>query len=117
MSSREQSQQLFRAVNERIHKTGGGFDVAAPHGLDLVCECGESTCTETLRIRLGEYERLPRAGSHFIVKPGHEQNGQTVLLRTAGYILVEDRAAADEPRGSKRAVRPVNPLPRETPEA
>lgn len=94
-SLREQNQRLFREVNERIHETGVGFDVEAPQGLDFICECGEGTCTERLRVRLAEYEQLPRTGPSFIVKPGHERRHQTVLLRTADYILVEDVVAAD----------------------
>jgi hypothetical protein len=92
---RERNQQLFRAVNERIHEAGADFDIGAPHEFDFVCECGEAGCTEMLRIRLSEYEQIPRTGPHFIVKPGHERDGQTVLLRTVEYVLVEDTAAVE----------------------
>lgn len=94
---RERNQQLFRAVNERIHEAGADFDISPPHEFDFVCECGEASCTEMLRIRLGEYEQIPRTGPHFIVKPGHEQADQSVLLRTVEYVLVEDTRAGETP--------------------
>jgi hypothetical protein len=92
---REQDQRLFREVNERMREAGD-FDLGGDSALDFVCECGDTACTDTLRLTLSEYEELPRDGPHFVVRPGHER-GQRVIERTGTYVLVEDHATVGTP--------------------
>jgi hypothetical protein len=54
-----QNQLLFRAVNEQIVEMTEKFrsDLS---DLNLVCECWDTTCTGTVRVRLEDYKRLDR---------------------------------------------------------
>jgi hypothetical protein len=88
---------LFREVNERIRQASDTFDLGADEPLDFVCECGDTACTDRLRLTLDEYEKLPRDDPHFLVRPGHERSGQRVVERTSQYVLVEDHASVGKP--------------------
>ena len=59
----------FREVNERVNEISAD---ALADELELVCECGRSTCTEAIRMRSGAYEALRANPLHFVVRPGHE---------------------------------------------
>lgn len=62
-------QLLFRAVNDQIMKMHAVFDVADPV-VELLCECGNVTCTERLPLPREEYEGALAAG-RFLVLPRH----------------------------------------------
>ena len=89
-----QNQQLFRAVNEQIVEMTEKFrsDLS---DLNLVCECWDTTCTGTVRVRLEDYRRLDRTGNMLIVLRGHEDlHMEDVVDQVDGYVVVRRRELA-----------------------
>ncbi len=95
------TQSLFREVNERIEEVTAG---RSAHG-EVVCECADQTCAETIPLSLDEYEAVRRTSTHFLVRPGHDvREIERVVDETDRYIVVEKLdeagsvAAALDPR-------------------
>jgi hypothetical protein len=76
---------FVREVNENIAELGERFGLQE-ETLELICECGDSTCNERLEIPASEYERLRAAGCR-VVLPGHEHRAE-VLEAGGGYVAV-----------------------------
>lgn len=92
MSDRAQrigrNEALFRDVNERIRELQSLFTVPPP--LDVVCECGDATCTERLEVPVAVYERVRADGGRFVVVPGHVASDvESVAERHEGFLVVE----------------------------
>jgi hypothetical protein len=90
---RERNQEIYREVNERIRAVTARFGPVGDEWGDFLCECGDRGCREHVRLMLVEYEQIPRTGSYFIVKPGHDRDTQRVVRRRRSYLVVID---ADE---------------------
>jgi hypothetical protein len=94
---------LFRQVNERLKELGRNFSLVAETA-EFVCECGDLTCAEQIRMTLAEYERVRAYPTRFVIKQGHEvvdvegvveehEDYQVVAKRTggpAGLAIRED---------------------------
>src|SRR6266568_2304233 len=82
MSSREEriglNEAVFREVNERIENLAETFDLKT-QSLDLICECGDGSCTERVTMSRAEYEQLRSDPHNFAVHPGHEHPGDDGL--------------------------------------
>jgi hypothetical protein len=63
------NEALFREVNERVQEVS---EDRATVTNDYVCECGDSTCTQTVALRDDEYELVRADSLLFAVVPGHE---------------------------------------------
>lgn len=84
---------LFREVNERIVEGAEQADFAGP--TYFVCECGDATCSETIEVRLDEYEQARAHATVFLVAPGHDEpNLDRVLSRNDRFATVEMIGAA-----------------------
>lgn len=79
------SQDFVREVNDIIAELGERFALRE-ETLQLMCECGDSICTERVTIPTAEYERLRAAGRR-VVRRGHER-GRRVLEAADGYLAV-----------------------------
>ena len=56
---------------------------------EFLCECGDASCTQHIRMTLAEYEALREEPRHFAVVPGHgEPSVEAVVDRRAGYDVV-----------------------------
>lgn len=93
------NQALFREVNERINEIRSpvaGFT-------EYVCECSDPGCTETLAVRVGEYEAVRSRATRFLVARGHEVTEVERIVEDNGRFLtvetVETEFVADvDPR-------------------
>lgn len=90
------TEALFRDVNERIAESAERFDAERA---DFVCECGDQMCTDRVPATLDEYERARADGTHFIVRPGHEDGRIERVVERHGrrFAIVEkfqERVAA-----------------------
>ena len=65
------NEAVFREVNERIEDLAQTFALTG-RPLELVCECGDATCTEQVQMMSAEYERLRKDPTLFAVHKGHE---------------------------------------------
>ncbi len=82
------NEALFREVNERIRDITTYDDDA-----EFLCECGDATCTEAIRMTIAEYEGVRRDPTHFAVVPGHELDDvEQVILQNERFAIVEKRA-------------------------
>ena len=93
MSGREErvglNEAVFREVNERIETLAQTFDLDA-EPLDLICECGDASCVERIRMTRAEYEQVRSDAQQFAVFPGHEAPDlEEVVERRAGYDIVK----------------------------
>jgi hypothetical protein len=73
-----ENQSIFRDVNEAL--------VAAEEGrLEFLCECGDITCRERVRVGPADYEAIRADPRQFVLKPGHE------LLETEEVVGRDER--------------------------
>jgi hypothetical protein len=90
------NEAVFREVNERIEDLAETFDIA-DQPLDLVCECGDATCSERISMSQAEYERLRSDSQLFAVYPGHEETAvERIVDKRAGYDVVRKNTGAPE---------------------
>jgi hypothetical protein len=82
------SDDFFREVNERILELGERFGLS-DQTLELICECGDATCTERVSIPCTEYEHVREAVDRRVVIAGHEHTAG-VVTRGGGYVVVSD---------------------------
>ena len=81
------TESLFRSVNERIAESAQKFEADEA---EFVCECDDRTCTDRVGASLEDYERVRANATHFLLKPGHEnERVERVVLRMPGYRVVE----------------------------
>jgi hypothetical protein len=78
------TEALFRDVNERIAESAERFDAERA---DFVCECGDQRCTDRVPATLDEYERARMDGTHFIIRPGHENRRYERVVERDGKRL------------------------------
>jgi hypothetical protein len=80
---------LFREVNERLRELGESFTMVTPDS-EFVCECGNGSCTEQVRISLEAYEEIRADPKRFILVKSHEDlEFERVLWETEKYLVVE----------------------------
>jgi hypothetical protein len=80
---------VFREVNERLEELAAktGFSEWGP--LDLVCECGDTSCSERIEMSREDYEAVRSDSTRFVVVPGHEiPDVEQVVERHDGYVVV-----------------------------
>jgi hypothetical protein len=92
MSSREQrvarNEALFREVNERIRDVNDDLDVSEE--AEFVCECGDESCIQPIRIDLAEYEEVRQGSTRFVVVADHvAPDVERVVHETDRYAVVE----------------------------
>jgi hypothetical protein len=66
-----QNEALFREVNDRIERVTETLQVATD-SLQILCECGNASCTEHITVPVSEYERVRSDSELFFVRAGHE---------------------------------------------
>ena len=96
------NEEVFRSVNEQIDKA------AARHGRDVElrfhCECGQTSCFETIDLMPDAYERVTKGEYWFIVLRGHEEPTiERIVESHDGWLVVEKfgdaRAEIERERG------------------
>ncbi len=86
------NEALFRHVNERIQELNEGFAMVLDD-FEFVCECGDATCADAIRMPLDEYERIRSTPTWFAVRAGHElPEVESVIERHGAYNVVEKHA-------------------------
>lgn len=81
------NEALFREVNERILELTDTFDA---EGLEVLCECSNAECGETLQITITEYPLIRAQGNRFAILAGHEDPTiEIVVDRNERFLVVE----------------------------
>ena len=82
------NEALFREVNNRIDQLQE--TLGAARTFEIVCECGDASCTERFTISSGEYAALRSDVHRFAVVPGHEAPElEHIVERHQRYLVVE----------------------------
>jgi hypothetical protein len=97
MGDREQrvgyNEVVFREVNERVSELEEHFESGRP--LDLICECGDSACTERVQLYRDEYEAIRAEATRFLIVPGHDVPGaERIVSENDRFVVVEKQADA-----------------------
>jgi hypothetical protein len=83
------NEAMFREVNERVEDVNKAFG-SITGSFDIFCECGDTACTERIRVPMSEYERARSDATHFLLQVGHEDpTVERVIEHHEGYVLVE----------------------------
>jgi hypothetical protein len=104
-----QNEVVFREVNERLRELGESFSLVGELA-EFVCECGDSACTDRVRMPLSDHERIRSNPKWFLVVMGHEElDYEVVVEEKDGYAIVEklpggpaEIAINDDPRGPQQ---------------
>jgi hypothetical protein len=81
------NQALYREVNERIIEL-----LESPsRSVDFLCECSNESCTETIPMRIDEYETVRAEPTTFAVVPGHELPAIEKVVATNSTFVVVDK--------------------------
>jgi len=84
------NETFFRGLNQKIRNFGGLLTRETPETADLVCECADFGCFATLKVPVGEFERIKSDRRHFIVCPGHVcSEFESIVERHDAYVVVE----------------------------
>jgi hypothetical protein len=98
------NEALFREVNDRIERVTETLQVATGT-LQILCECGNASCTEQITVPLPEYERVRSDSELFFVCEGHEQpDVEHVVERHDEYDVVRK-----DPGEAARVARELDP--------
>jgi hypothetical protein len=94
LGSRQESrnQILFREVNDRVREVAPR-QLKAGEAMEFLCECGDETCLETIRLDLEEYEAVRVSPQRFVVVPGHEDGIGEASLHASGRFVVVEKSA------------------------
>jgi hypothetical protein len=101
------NESLFREVNERVRGLNETF-ASVTDVMEVVCECGATSCIDRFAIAPHEYEALRSNPDHFAIVPGHEiADVERIVDRCGHYDVVEKLpgeaqqiAEATDPRSS-----------------
>jgi hypothetical protein len=89
------NQALCREVNERIESLA---DTAGD--LQLLCECADLECTETISLSVAEYEHIRSSSVRFPVAVGHVYpEFETIVEENERYVVVQKIGKAAEVSG------------------
>ena len=91
------NESVFRALNESLEAS---LHRGRPDGdrAGFICECGDPTCDETVRVELPVYETVRADSQLFVVLPGHDTPDveDVVCDHRDGYVVVRKHADAAE---------------------
>lgn len=75
-----ENEARYRAANERADAAITEFLGHVPDTFDVMCECPVTQCRDMINVRHGEYARVRRHPTHFIVMPEHVIAGAEVIV-------------------------------------
>jgi hypothetical protein len=85
------NEAMFREVNERIEDLAETFGLGG-RPLELICECGDASCTQQITMTIADYEALRKDPTLFAVYPGHEiPDVESIVERRDGYDVIRKR--------------------------
>lgn len=83
-----ENEETFASANERIRASAERYDF--DQLVPFICECSNTTCTETIRLSVETYRQAKDGGDAFILLSGHEDSQvEKIVAHGDGYVLVE----------------------------
>ena len=97
------NQSVFRAVNEKLKGINAAFEsIVGRH--EVVCECADLDCVETIEISREEYGDVREKADRFVVLAAHVYpDVERVVGGHDGYVVVEKTGVAGETARAERA--------------
>ena len=87
---------MYRAVNREIEQVSEELGERQHDRLEVLCECGQDGCSETLDLTVAEYDDAHAQRDRFVVAPGHEDEQiEHVVTRTERYLVVDKFGEAE----------------------
>jgi hypothetical protein len=78
---------LFREANEKLGEKRQELDLDGR--TPFLCECGDPTCTELIRLALEDYEHVRSHASWFLIAAGHQAQNARPAEDHGSYVIVE----------------------------
>lgn len=82
------AETTFRALNEQIRLLFGQFEMTGQWPIPFVCECRSQRCFARVEIPLVVYEAIRASHGHRLIVPGHQAEGEQVVVETPVYAVV-----------------------------
>jgi hypothetical protein len=100
MNAREermaQNEAMYRTVNRELEYAAEQLGDAPTDELEVICECGRSSCTATLTLTIADYDDVHRQRDRFAVAPGHEDPAlERVVKQTDDFVVVDKFGEAE----------------------
>jgi hypothetical protein len=92
------NEDVFRKANEGIGEVASGLDFEGDL-VPFICECGDTTCREIIRLSFAEYREARANPRRFATAPGHHTvapDVTSVVAEGDRYLLVEKLDHAGE---------------------
>ena len=87
---------MYRAVNREIEHASEQLGDGPKDLIEVICECGEDGCSQTLELSVAEYDDAHRERDRFVVALGHEDEQiEHVVTRTDRYLVVDKFGEAE----------------------
>jgi hypothetical protein len=83
-------------MNERVKKASldSVTDLDESRYTAFLCECSELECDDRVELTLQEYEEVRLEATHFLLRPGHEDDRlESVVWSTERFVVVEKHVA------------------------
>jgi hypothetical protein len=90
---------VHRAMNERRRTLEPPAEDAM---LRCECECHRVECFVSFRISIEAYEEVRVDDDRFVVAPGHQSPGESIISTTSGYVVIQ------KARGRRSETRPTS---------
>jgi hypothetical protein len=90
---------VFRRANDRLRDDWRRLGLGEDEKGLFLCECGDVTCKQPVRVRLADYETVRSDSAAFVVIAGHEDETvesvvDDLIAATDGFVVVRKHAEA-----------------------
>jgi hypothetical protein len=90
------NEAMYRSVNLEVERVSEELGGRPNDHLEILCECGETSCDTTLDVSRVEYDEAHQQRDRFMVAPGHEDEQiEHVVKRTPEYLVVDKFGEAE----------------------
>jgi hypothetical protein len=86
---------VHRAMNERRRTLDPPAEDAM---LRCECECHRVECFVSFRISIEAYEEVRVDADRFVVAPGHQSPGESIISTTSSYVVIQKARGHSETR-------------------
>jgi hypothetical protein len=91
------NEAMYRAVNREIEQASEQLGEGPSDRIEVLCECGEESCSDTLDLTVAEYDEAHSQRDRFVVARGHENEQiERVVTRAERYLVVDKFGEAEE---------------------
>ncbi len=85
--------RLFREVNEQIRSLNTSLGIVQDSYV-VLCECDERDCVKGFEVTAQLHAEIAASDRRYLVTPGHEHPADSVVDRSARYVVVDDSSLA-----------------------